>query len=1106
MAVIELHEALGNWHEAYDGIQKAAGPNKTWPGWQRDVELVQHYVPKITQAFQDGMAAARAFLNNLFSGQIRVTATWAAQEIRNIIAAAMRRALGPLWTEGYALGRASAVEATTGLLDWGGWEPGDVDAAALVADGPGLKRLLEQWGINVIQSISETRMDDLAQHIAQALVDGDSPDTLARNIESMLNVPRRARMIAQTELARAVTVATLDTYNEAGVERKQWLIAPDESVCPKCRAAEAEGAIPLTQAFEATGKDGPPAHPHCRCTTIPADTHGFDLSDMVSEPLPGFGAVPLVPALVKVGKEGYIHGWICVRPPCGAAPEHKIDFKDTSFGEDNTIIHTPSGYQIGRVGRGEDGALMAYHAGGDSERTINTMDGRTRVINMHNKLWNEPGKPAEEAPYDHTIGMDLRDVDPVLKAVITSHVKRFEQRYPEAAKTLTSISMPKPYQLGAYPMPDNTMATTIRGVDSHGNSTSSIQLNPKYWSDFHVIQRAMTDSTRTGFHRLDTMGSVMDHEFGHVIDNMYYDGSHSDTFPSHGPAWSSQIVNTHVSGYAAKNRREAFAEAFSIFEDNRSENQSSSTAINMLSTSQLANLQLLQDKKWYPPVYKQLAAPGNPHEPTCEGFVPPWAMPDDSAQKRARINICSQGHKHRGPGAAGILIRAPRPDGTMAYLLQQRDATADEPFTWSTFGGTLHVGESPRDGAMREVEEETGVNPGEYQLGQKVVDDHGKWAYTTYVADAPKAFWPSFDGSTPEETSNWGWFTPDEMRKLDLHPAFEAKLDDMLDDRKAEKVGPKGYIHGYVCVRPPCGDVPKVVKPEDLVAGTNGSIVHLPSGLELGTFQNAGADTFVVTHNNGVDSVAHGNDGVKATLAILHNMRDVEDDHVKYTEPEPKSPEDPDTARKRLDAVVHDLGTGHMPSFEARPFSVRADGWNDPKTAQSIEDYISPDGNDRINGNLKKIHPGDKIDPHTDDQISMLDFQAAHTKITKPAVLYRGFTAPQEMLDQLAPGQEFEDHAFVSTAFHPKFAAYFALLRAYGYVPGPEENNFPVVRSHGGKPTIMKINVPAGSGMFQGERDISEYVLPRNSKFRVTDVSHDGSLITVDALPPGDMT
>ena len=328
MTTINAGSRLGNWHESCEwngDIQKAAGPNKTWLGWQRDLELAKHYMPKVTQAFHDGMAAVREFLNKLFSGQIRVTATWAAQEIRNIMAAAMRRVFGPLWTEGYALGRASSLHATTGLLDWGGWEPGDVDAAALVADGPGLKRLLEQWGINVIQSISETRMDDLAQQIAQALVDGDSPDTLAHNIEDMLNVPRRARMIAQTELARAVTVATLDTYNETGVERKEWLVAPDERVCSVCRAAEAEGAIPLTQAFISTNKDGPPAHPHCRCVALPADTHGFDLSDMVSEPLPDFATVPLVPAMVKRfsptelrdargrwSRDGgnLIHGWI----------------------------------------------------------------------------------------------------------------------------------------------------------------------------------------------------------------------------------------------------------------------------------------------------------------------------------------------------------------------------------------------------------------------------------------------------------------------------------------------------------------------------------------------------------------------------------------------------------------------------------------------------------------------------------------------------------------------------------------------------------------------------------------------------------------------------
>jgi SPP1 gp7 family putative phage head morphogenesis protein len=317
----------------------AATPAATWAGWERDQDIAGIYAPKVSNAFAAGMAAAEVFLEQLMSGQVRVTPTYAAQEVSRRLATALQTALAPLWTEAYALGvisasyavatladaPASATSAATAITklsgdpyplpvstpDWGGWQPGDLDAAAKVATSARLTELLHQWGINVIQSISQTRLGDLAQVIASALADGKSSGQLATEISGMLNVPSRANMIAQTEVSRASSAATLDTYVQQGVSTKEWLVAPDERVCPVCRAAEAEGPIPLTQAFD-NGVDAPPGHPRCRCSIIPSSIGDFDLSDMTVEPLPGFNVVPFGgrQLVSKVGPEGYVHGWI----------------------------------------------------------------------------------------------------------------------------------------------------------------------------------------------------------------------------------------------------------------------------------------------------------------------------------------------------------------------------------------------------------------------------------------------------------------------------------------------------------------------------------------------------------------------------------------------------------------------------------------------------------------------------------------------------------------------------------------------------------------------------------------------------------------------------
>lgn len=70
--------------------------------------------------------------------------------------------------------------------------------------------------------------------------------------------------------------------------------------------------------------------------------------------------------------------------------------------------------------------------------------------------------------------------------------------------------------------------------------------------------------------------------------------------------------------------------------------------------------------------------------------------------------------------------------------------------------------------------------PPAIRITSSVTDDHGGWAYTTFLADAGETFWPSFDGETPEESANWGWFTAEEMKTLPLHPGLKLALPTLL--------------------------------------------------------------------------------------------------------------------------------------------------------------------------------------------------------------------------------------------------------------------------------------------------------------------------------------
>jgi predicted ABC-type ATPase len=236
-----------------------------WPGWQRDREVAIAYEPRLQAAFRNALGAVRSFFARLFSGAVRLTPVQAAQEARELLAKSVTPELESLWREGYALGTQSAaamVAAANGepaaTPVWS-WEPGD---GAPGLEQPGLTQLLEQSGKSIVQGICETRLDDLPLMIGTALAADSTADELAARVESALNLGSRCGTIATTELARAIGCGAMDRYRQDGVDRKDWLCAPDERVCKVCRGNEADGAIPLDQAFNSGATSGN-AHPNC---------------------------------------------------------------------------------------------------------------------------------------------------------------------------------------------------------------------------------------------------------------------------------------------------------------------------------------------------------------------------------------------------------------------------------------------------------------------------------------------------------------------------------------------------------------------------------------------------------------------------------------------------------------------------------------------------------------------------------------------------------------------------------------------------------------------------------------------------------------------------
>jgi len=110
--------------------------------------------------------------------------------------------------------------------------------------------------------------------LAQGLAEGRGPMDIARRlIDRVEKIGKtRARTLARTEVINAHAEATLNAYEEAGVEgvevESEFATAGDAQVCPECRQLEGR-TFTLARARGVI-----PVHPNCRCAWVPAIVRG----------------------------------------------------------------------------------------------------------------------------------------------------------------------------------------------------------------------------------------------------------------------------------------------------------------------------------------------------------------------------------------------------------------------------------------------------------------------------------------------------------------------------------------------------------------------------------------------------------------------------------------------------------------------------------------------------------------------------------------------------------------------------------------------------------------------------------------------------------------
>lgn len=120
-----------------------------------------------------------------------------------------------------------------------------------------------------LDAITKTMDAQISSVLAQGIAQGDNPQTIARALANRVDKVgiTRARTLARTEVINAHAEATLNGFEEAGLQEveveAEWATANDDRVCEKCapmngrvfKMQKARGMIPL--------------HPNCRCAWLP---------------------------------------------------------------------------------------------------------------------------------------------------------------------------------------------------------------------------------------------------------------------------------------------------------------------------------------------------------------------------------------------------------------------------------------------------------------------------------------------------------------------------------------------------------------------------------------------------------------------------------------------------------------------------------------------------------------------------------------------------------------------------------------------------------------------------------------------------------------------
>jgi SPP1 gp7 family putative phage head morphogenesis protein len=155
-----------------------------------------------------------------------------------------------------------------------GFRTADIKGWSFDSTDPNATEWARKHAGETIDGIDEDTRQQIRDVVEEAFAEQFDVDDLADEIADIIGDDARAEAIARTETMRASNEGQLEAWDQAteaglltGDEKKEWIVTPDDRLCPICEPMEGAVAA-MDEDFDVDGDkvDAPPAHPNCRCT------------------------------------------------------------------------------------------------------------------------------------------------------------------------------------------------------------------------------------------------------------------------------------------------------------------------------------------------------------------------------------------------------------------------------------------------------------------------------------------------------------------------------------------------------------------------------------------------------------------------------------------------------------------------------------------------------------------------------------------------------------------------------------------------------------------------------------------------------------------------